>query len=151
MSSLQGSLHRWCCFSQFLGLSFCFSFAKNLTLKCLWKGGLASGEISSVAQLSEVTGQTNPLPRMCSWPGSPPHPGSGEQGTASLTRLTGLRRRLGYGLSDSAHRCVCSAQPGRGLCHRPDGRLCPSTSDHLGYNAFVLTVSPFTPDFKTDD
>lgn len=133
MSSPPGSLHLWCCFlSQFLGL-----FVSPLLKILFWSAYEKSpklGEISPVAQLSEVTGQTKPLPRMCSWPGSPvPHRLRRRSVVpASLTRLTAVFARPSLA-GGSAGQTAGSA---------------PARPDHLGYNAFCSLVSPFTTDFK---
>lgn len=145
MSSLPGS--PLVLLSQFLGLSFCFSFTKNLTLKCLWKEAQTGrNQFSGPALWGYRANKSSP--RMCSWPGSPPH---------------GLRRRLGTGLSDwlswaqealgvrslwlGSH--TRPAAPAWQETYRPDGRLCPSTSWPPG----LQCCSQFLrfSRFKTDD
>lgn len=151
-SSPPGSLHLWCCFlSQFLGL-----FVSPLLKFLFWSAYEKRpklGEISPVAQLSEVTGQTKPLPRMCSWPGSPvPHrlrrrsavPAS----LASLTRLTGLRRRSAVPASLTLLTAVFARPSLAGGSAGQTAGSAPARPDHLGYNAFCSLVSPFTTDFK---
>ena len=151
-SSPPGSLHLWCCFlSQFLGL-----FVSPLRKFLFWSAYEKRpklGEISPVAQLSEVTGQTKPLPRMCSWPGSPvPHrlrrrsavPAS----LASLTRLTGLRRRSAVPASLTRLTAVFARPSLAGGSAGQTAGSAPARPDHLGYNAFCSLVSPFTTDFK---
>ena len=167
-SSPPGSLHLWCCFlSQFLGL-----FVSPLLKFLFWSAYEKRpklGEISPVAQLSEVTGQTKPLPRMCSWPGSPvPHrlrrrsavPASLASLTrltglrrrsavpASLTRLTGLRRHSAVPASLTRLTAVFARPSLAGGSAGQTAGSAPARPDHLGYNAFCSLVSPFTTDFK---
>lgn len=136
-----------------LSLSVPWSFVSPLLKILFWSAYEKSpklGEISPVAQLSEVTGQTKPLPRMCSWPGSPvPHRLRRRSVVpASLTRLTGLRRRSAVPASLTRLTAVFARPSLAGGSAGQTAGSAPACPDHLGYNAFCSLVSPFTIDFK---
>ena len=106
-----------------------------------------------MAQLSEVTGQTKPLCRMCFWPGSPvPHWAQRRPAVpASPAPLTGAQRRPAVPASLAPLAAVFArpslAGGSAGQTAAPPQRVLIAWLQR----AFCALVSSFTMGFKNDD